>query len=67
MILGIRETPLRVRETPLGSGKPPRVLEAAAYDAERFILQETFLELKICGLYTRAASNQERVIMERVR
>ena len=75
MFLGIGETPLRVQdppsprvqETPLGSGKPPRVFEAAAYDAERFILQETFLELKICGLYTRAASNQERVIMAHVR
>ena len=39
---------------------------AVAYAAERFILQETFLELKICGLYTRAASNQERLIMASV-
>ena len=40
---------------------------AAAYAAERFVLQETFLKLKIRGLKTRAASNQERVIMARVR
>ena len=40
--------------------------KAAVYTAERFVIQETFLSLKIRGLYSRAVSNQERVIMVRV-
>ena len=35
---------------------------AAAYAAERLVLQETFFKLKIRGLSSRAASNRERVI-----
>ena len=40
---------------------------AEAYAAEQFLLEETFLRLKIRGLLTIAASNQERLIMAPVR
>ena len=40
--------------------------KAAVYTAERFVLQETFLSLKIRGLLLRAVSNQEWVIMARI-
>jgi hypothetical protein len=39
---------------------------SAVYIAERFVLQETFLSLKIRGLLSRAVSNQKRVIMASV-
>ena len=41
--------------------------KAAVYSAERFVIQENSLRLKIRGLYSRAVSNQERVIMACVR
>jgi hypothetical protein len=40
---------------------------AAAYAAERPLFLDSFLKLKIRGLYTRAASNRERLMMSRVR
>ena len=42
------------------------IAATAAYTAERFVSQETFLSLKIHGLFLRAVSSQERVIMARV-
>ena len=41
--------------------------KAAVYTAERFVLQKPFLSLKIRGLNLSAVSNQERVVMVRVR
>ena len=42
------------------------VSKSLVYIRERFVWQETFLSLKIRGLYSRAVSNRERVIMARI-
>ena len=43
------------------------ICSSAFYAAERLVLQEIFLKPKIHGLYMRAASNREWLIMALVR
>ena len=44
-----------------------KVILCAALIQERLLFEKYFLDPDLCGFYSRAASNRERIVMARVR